>query len=639
MTLEDRLRDHLRSTEVEAPAPSVQSIRSVARRRTTRNRVVAAGAAAVTGLALFVGAASLMNESSVVDLAGTTRTTMTSDEAAAPESTGESAVGATEEAAELTAPAADLGDIGLGFQRPLLVGVDGGFAGVQLTEAGVVALRSADGVNFSESPTSGFPEAAVVLQGPLVYDGGVFAVLVLGPVADGPGLVARSSDLAQWTVESLPPVDGDGEEEAFVQSVAIADGTVVAVGATFPRFVDPVMVAADLGLLDEVALERNCGAVWDGLDSPIEIVDCDGGEPLAVIPPGTPEHAEILAAAEAPGGQGADIVVWTGRADQPFEAQRLPAGEFASSSVLADDDGFVLIDLGAEAPVVRRSADGVAWGESSEVSADGQRLVTVGGTVSTLGFVDGNLVVQSLGSDDREPTEAVVEVGEDVRFGWITGVASGPGGTAVLLQGSIDALAAPALDRFPESVTVTIDGYTLFTDLESGGPLVVTSPDGAVIHDVPEGSSIFDDGDDLDGVARFDGVDGERLVILDPDTGADLFSVTQEEFVAAMGLDPALLDTDEVVGDVVPTQALMFTTGDGTWRRIDDLPPAVADAFITLEAVGDDEVLVRIERIIEPPDAFFLAEDGELTAEQQAAIDEWERAQQDAAQLVRIPVG
>jgi len=573
-----RPRDHLQSTDAEAPAPSVESIRSAARRRSTRNRVVAAGAAAVAGVALFVGAASLVNEPSVVDLAGTTRTTMTSDGEAARQLADESTAPTTTAPTEALAEAsAELGDGLPGFQRPLLIGVDDGFAGVQLTDAGVVALRSSDGVNFSESPTSGFPDTMLGLQGPLVHDGEVFGVLAIGEDSvDRPGFIALSRDLAEWTVQPLPPADGDGVE-AFVQSVAIADGTVVAVGATFPRFVDPVILAADLGLIDGGAVERNCGAIWDGPDATIEIVDCDGGDPLAVIPPGTPEHAEIFAAVDAPGSERVDIIVWTGGADRPFEVQRLAAQEFASPSVLADADGFVLFDIGAGTPAVRRSADGVVWGEPSEVGGDGQR----------------------------------------------------PGS---------------ALDSLPERVTITVDGYTLVTDLESAGPFVVTGPDGTVIHDLPEGSSIFDDADDLDGVARFEGVDDERLVILDPVTGDELFSVTQEEFVAAMGLDPSLLDpaaldADEVIGGVVPTQALMFTTGDGTWRRIDDLPPAVADSFLTLEAVGDDEVLLRIERIVEPPDIAFLAEDGEFTAEQQAAMDAWERAQQDAAQLVRVPVG
>jgi hypothetical protein len=646
MTLEDRLRDHLQSTDAEAPAPSVESIRSAARRRSTRNRVVAAGAAAVAGVALFVGAASLVNEPSVVDLAGTTRTTMTSDGEAARQLADESTAPTTTAPTEALAEAsAELGDGLPGFQRPLLIGVDDGFAGVQLTDAGVVALRSSDGVNFSESPTSGFPDTMLGLQGPLVHDGEVFGVLAIGEDSvDRPGFIALSRDLAEWTVQPLPPADGDGVE-AFVQSVAIADGTVVAVGATFPRFVDPVILAADLGLIDGGAVERNCGAIWDGPDATIEIVDCDGGDPLAVIPPGTPEHAEIFAAVDAPGSERVDIIVWTGGADRPFEVQRLAAQEFASPSVLADADGFVLFDIGAGTPAVRRSADGVVWGEPSEVGGDGQRLVSVGGTVASLGFIDGSLIVQSLGAGDVEATGVeVVEVGNDSRFGWIVGIASGPGGAAVLLQGSTESLAGSALDSLPERVTITVDGYTLVTDLESAGPFVVTGPDGTVIHDLPEGSSIFDDADDLDGVARFEGVDDERLVILDPVTGDELFSVTQEEFVAAMGLDPSLLDpaaldADEVIGGVVPTQALMFTTGDGTWRRIDDLPPAVADSFLTLEAVGDDEVLLRIERIVEPPDIAFLAEDGEFTAEQQAAMDAWERAQQDAAQLVRVPVG
>ena len=106
-----------------------------------------------------------------------------------------------------------------------------------------------------------------------------------------------------------------------------------------------------------------------------------------------------------------------------------------------------------------------------------------------------------------------------------------------------------------------------------------------------------------------------------------------------MGIDLSFLDeeTDMPVGPQSVT--VLFTTGDGQWVELEGLPELTFDSFVTLEAVGDDEVLVRVEQVSMPPEELLMLEEvDEPTTEQLAAIEAWQQEQQAASQLIRIPV-
>lgn len=637
MNLEDRLRHHLQSTETHELAPDPEPIVRAAHRRTTRNRVATIVVATMVGVGALLGASALTNEPSVVNLAG-------AEEAAVAEVPVEAAGNDVDESASTKEASEGAGELDLastvepsamaGFNRPTLVGVDDGFAGLQVGAAGVVALRSTDGLSFSESPTAGFPDGVVSFMSPIVHDAGTFAVLF---IADGPTpgttSVATSADLLEWTVASLP---NDGEQEVFSQSIAIDGSVVVVAGGSFPAFVDPALAAVELGLLDMDALEQSCGVYWDGPNDPIEILDCAGATPLVTVEPGAPGHAELLAAAESPGEPDGAIAVWTGSVGGEFSLQTIENAGFSSPFVSSTGAGFVLLDAGDGGPSIWTSTDGASWGDPELLDGSFNQLVRRDDSVFAVGVVDGVFAARSIGAEDVG-LDADVPLGDDYRLGWITGVSSGPAGAAVLATG-VPNSGFPSDDEIPESVTVTVDGYTLVTGLESG-PFVVTGPDGEIIHDLPDASSIIGDGQDMDGVARFEGPDDERLTILDPETGADLFTLTQEEFVAAMGIDLSFLDeeTDMPVGPQSVT--VLFTTGDGQWVELEGLPELTFDSFVTLEAVGDDEVLVRVEQVSMPPEELLMLEEvDEPTTEQLAAIEAWQQEQQAASQLIRIPV-
>lgn len=640
MNLEDRLRQHLRSTEADGLVPDPVPIVRAANRRTARNRVATVAAATVVGVGALLGASALTNEPSVVDLAD-------AEEAAVAESPADDAGSdadadaapapskeALEAAGEPDLAATSEASIMAGFNRPTLVGVDDGFAGLQIGASGVMALRSTDGVSFSESPTSGFPDGVVSFMSPIAHDDGVFAVLFIddGPIP-GATSVATSTDLLDWTVAPLPD---DGEQDVFPQSIALDQSVVVVAGGSFPAFVDPALVAVELGLLDEEAFEQNCGVYWDGPTDPIEILDCATGDPLVTIEPGAPGHADMLAAAESPDQPNGAIAVWTGSIGGAFSLQTIDNDGFASPFVSSTADGFVLLDAGDGAPTLRTSADGVAWSGPEPLEGSAYQLIRLGESVFAVDLVEGVFSARSIDAGDRS-LDVEIPLGDDYRFGWIAGSASGPAGAAVLATGVPDS-GFPTDDDFPETVTVTVDGYTLVTGLESG-PFVVTGPDGEIIHELFDGSSIIGDAQDMAGVARFEGPDDERLIILDPETGADLFTLTQEEFVAAMGLDLSLFEEGVDTLGVPQSATVLFTTGDGEWVELDGLPELTAESFVTVEAVGDDEVLVRIEQIAMPPEELMMLEEvDEPTPEQLAAIEAWQLEQQATSQLIRIPI-
>lgn len=186
------------------------------------------------------------------------------------------------------------------------------------------------------------------------------------------------------------------------------------------------------------------------------------------------------------------------------------------------------------------------------------------------------------------------------------------------------------------------DGYVLVNAWGGilDGPLfTLSTADGTLIYEVSEEEVGNPDG--VPGKLRFDGQYGENLMFLDPDTGEDLVSFTEEDYDKAYS---------ELYGDIDFASEPDFVnevwfSGDGgtSWQLLDvGLPPNNNGTYSRIMAVGDDEVLAVIQTWSETmPPAELLAfenENREPTEAEIAALDAWS-AEQNSTEWVRIPVG
>ncbi len=232
MNLEDRLRSHLHSGPdmVDGSSPTAADITAAGTRRTNRNRAIAGGGIAAFTAVVLIGAA--------VALTGGGQAP--TDEVAAPieESQlteGDESIIASSENDQIaedfeeddtfeTQP-----EDSTFFDGPLpafdsLVGVDGGFAGLRNRDGETTAVRSDDGVTFTEESTTGIPDGATFVE--LIADEGVFAVIFN---RFDTGLteqwIGTSANLVDWDLVEVDPSEGD------LFQVDIENGRVIA--ATF----------------------------------------------------------------------------------------------------------------------------------------------------------------------------------------------------------------------------------------------------------------------------------------------------------------------------------------------------------------------------------------------------------------------
>ena len=79
---------------------------------------------------------------------------------------------------------------------------------------------------------------------------------------------------------------------------------------------------------------------------------------------------------------------------------------------------------------------------------------------------------------------------------------------------------------------------------------------------------------------------------------------------------------------------------DKKWILIDADLPAGPTTWATIEAVGDDEILVRTEVSSEPPEELFAfdIEGREPTEEELEALDLWYAENGNLSEIISIPV-
>ena len=573
----------------------------------------------------------------------------------------ESAAAESGSAVSSTQPAFDVGFSGPGS----VVFADGEFVSIGGGPDGVSVSRSADGLNWTSEPVSGLPEGAFPMGLAQTSEGWATVVevfpefeegdpeLFFGPGPDAERFIATSTDLVNWTTTEFPDVDVEDGGFAFVNGLAASGDTIAALVQAEPGGIDEMQILFEAGVITEADLENLCGTEFED-GGPFVGYSCDfdengidtqdGETELFRVEPGDPVYDEIAAIYSRDGFEFESLapVVVSGPLGGPFEVNKLPATGFAMT-IAGSDSGFVTTVSNFESGenAVLTSVDGVTWSESGSTGADGSidsaaisndRVVTIGqsftnpgGPVEVLVSADGGVTF----TESPIPTEL---------FGPFGQVIDGPAGFVISLNGTTEPF--DDFNPFPEDLVIELvsDGYTMVFPLNPGD-IELLGPDGVSVHGPISQDVFIDDG--IEGVIRFDGPFQETLIWLDPATGEDLVSFTEDDFNEAFDeVAPAFDDSDFVEPDRA-TELWLSVDGD-FWELIHSFESDFSgDSFTTLAGVGDDEVLIRTESFGQPPEELFAFEEEGRgpTAAEEAALDEWFLNQEDSVVWEAIPIG
>jgi hypothetical protein len=587
-------------------------------------------------------------------------------------------------------------DVAYGYGGPnAVVFADGQFVALGYSGNGPTLRTSTDGIEWTEMP---FPatEGSNVSQ-LAEYDGTFVAIIeqwedsedegrnFFGPV-DGPTQhLASSTDLVDWTLTELPKAadSADGAIYTGVNGLAIDASGVIILTQSHSEGPNEMQILFDAGILVEADLERYCGIRVDDEGEPFEVQLCgdgDGrvgdvggfseeqyeklmerydaaetqeerlaigaefeelqsssheGEVVAVINPDDPLYAEL---GELYFGRHEedlpDVNVLSGPVTGPFSSSSLPAEGYPTGLVSSNGTFFTLIENWTEAgnaAQILSSDDGTTWSAvgtlpqnlSGQLSAVGDALFVVGGNEQG---------PQAFSSSDAGVTWAEATIPTEL-FGAYPQIVSGPAGAIALVQGSTEATP----EYGPEGpIVVTRDGYTLTL---SYGPdretVTLAGPDGVVIYELSE-AEMYGDGD-ADGIVRTSPFTGTPT-FLDPETGDDMVTFTDEDFEKAYGSIERDFEEPDFETEI------WFSTDGSSWTQIvDDRLENSNNSGISPVAVGDDEAIFVKHTWVEPPaEIFVFEEEGrEPTEAEIAVLEAWERDADGGQQTeyIRIDLG
>ena len=257
------------------------------------------------------------------------------------------------------------------------------------------------------------------------------------------------------------------------------------------------------------------------------------------------------------------------------------------------------------------SPDGIEWTEagsfggasSNGLATSGERVLTLGQNIETVGSEAPGANVWI--SDDLGNTWTESAIPTEL-FGAYGMPVGGDAGFAIQLDGTTEAFEDPFAEF--DEVAIEVDGFTMLMNLSTNISSLL-GPDGTVIHDSIQPQVLFGDG--AENIVRVEGPFGETLIWLDPETGEDLVSISEEDFNAAFeeafGEDPSTIGDDFVEQ---PRATEIWFSEDGvSWILLDREDDVNNEGgFSSLVAVGDDEVIVRSESFLEPPEELFAFE-------------------------------
>lgn len=562
------------------------------------------------------------------------------------------------------------------------------FISIGYSESGQTLRTSDDGIAWSESPFTALPPNSNVYQ-LAEHDGTVIAIVeqwndngfdedgpeaYFGP-AEGPThYLASSTDLEAWTLTELPAPSTDvGRVFISVNGVAANDAGVVLFTQAHREGGNEMRLLFDASIIDMDDLDRYCGidfaegdvykvqlcnfeddgSIWEEFEAAMEAATTDEErreieiefeenyvEPLpeviATISPGDPLHDELHAIFTDQGSEPTTTIL-SGPVTGPFTQTELDVEGYPSGLVEVEGTFITILQQWnrgeTSTTTVLRSSDGQTWDDVGSLpEGDVGRLVAVGSNLLVLGGTDEGQPLSLLSTDlGSSWTDADITTN---LFGAYPEAAVGPAGVAVILQG--------ATEPYPEwtpppPIEIEREGFVMtITYGEEDGLVTLHDPDGNLIYSLRE-YEMYETGSD--GVVRVSRLTG-MPTFLDPETGEDLVSFTQDDYEAAYRVFE-----DEPQEEIGFGIELLFSTDAVTFTALNDprLDIDTTRGNIQLVAVGDDEVIFAKHTWVEPPDTLFaFEEEGRAPTEaEEQALDAWFRDNggENAIEYIRVVVG
>ncbi len=605
MTIDDRLRSHLRARAagIEPESAEVHVIAQRARRRRVAVAAAGGGVAAVLVAAVLGIGLLLRDGDSQPDLTLAVGGDEAGEEGQAREEALEEnaeAEGAVEPGeagttpGEATTPACGTIDLqpvdsppGIGTGR-LTVGRDGEFL---LLDQGLdnqpVLYVSPDGSSWSTLDLgigSDLIVTAIAWSGERYYAAGIR--FEDGPDAGGPpqaSFVASSDDLTEWDVRGLPrPAPPEWEGTIFtgtsVEHVVTGPAGVLLIGSQW--------IDLDLqDLLDDPTLADGGWGVIEGANGEIAFelfaVDPEADDAIQTITAEElgidPELAELL------GRGGARTVAWVAADGEEFELVDTSGLDAAwVNGAVATESGFAVAGAVGSPPIepgtaaVWTSPDGRSWTRASDTGFGDSDIVggiaELDGRLTVVGTCEGRPVAWTR-SDDG--TWQMTDLSADLGLGagessWIWLAASSPAGLVALAE------AHPPWQPPVDEVTVEANGYSMLID-NTSFRTTFFEPDGSVIAEI-------------DGVEPPDPATLPDRVRLTSDTSVEILDESGSEVVAVFteasisaAIEAAVAGVppeESGLGGESPRRALLHSTDGSSWSVTD------------LDAIVDPDVLL-----------------------------------------------
>ena len=562
------------------------------------------------------------------------------------------------------------------------------FISIGYSESGQTLRTSNDGITWTEVPFAALPSNSNVYQ--LAEHGGMVIAVVeqwnddgfdeespeayFGP-AEGPThYLASSTDLETWTLTELPaPSVDDGPVFFSVNGVAMNDAGVVLFTQAHREGGNEMRLLFDAGIIDTEDLDRYCGvdfaegdvykvqlcnfeddgSMWEELEAAMDAATTDEErreieirfeesfvEPVpevtATISPGDPLHDELHGIFTDQGSEPTTTIL-SGPVTGPFTQTELDIDGYAPGLVEVDGTFVAILQQWnrgeTSTTTVLRSNDGRTWDDVGFLpEGDIGRLVAVGPNLLVLGGDDEGQPL-SLLSTDLGASWTNADISTNL-FGAYPVAAVGPAGVAVIMQGATEPYPEWAP---PPPIEIERDGFVLtITYGDEDGLVTLHDADGNLVYSLKE-YEMYETGSD--GVVRVSRLTG-MPTFLDPETGEDLVSFTQDDYEAAYRLFE-----DEPAEEIGFGIEILFSTDAVAFAPLIDarLDIDTTRGNIQLVGVGDDEVIFAKHTWVEPPNALFAFEEEgrEPTEAEEQALEAWFRDNggENAIEYIRIEVG
>lgn len=585
------------------------------------------------------------------------------------------ASGAASSASSDSSVSSDLGPEPFGFGPGSVIFNDGEFVSLGSSGDGVFVARSSNGTDWSTSPIGDFPDGATANLLARTETAWVTVVEVwpevdeastpfFGSAISSDRFLATSADLENWTLTEFPELDLDPEATAFTNDLASSGDRLAVLLNVQPPQINELQVLFEAGVVSESDLENYCGFDSDGdvfvgrtcsfsEEGPQDAIPDDIGE-LEVVPsetttrsereelfrlePGDPGYDELSELFNSESESLATSIVVSGPVDGPFETAELPGNGFGGL-LSGSDQGFVATTFGEQGAEVTYSVDGVTWSDATAVDFNLDSFVVVGDRIvapaRSLESPDGAFEIGV--SDDFGATWTTIPLGSEL-FGAYGVITAGPAGFALGLEGALE----PFVDPFAEAGDILLenDGFTMSLGLNTGFASLM-GPNGEVIHE----SVQLGDAGGSENTIRFEGLLDEVLIWLDPITGEDLVTFNEsdfdEAFAEAFGEDVDTFGSD-IDGPQERGFEIWFSVDGLAWELLESNQSAGVDSSSSVVGVGDDELIVRTNVAVVPPDELlaFEQEGRQATPEEIEALDSFfAEGNETSVQFRSIPIG